>query len=136
MSATQNLAYAVVQIAHNFGAVAAVGGSLAAVMFRGVDTRKGLARIVFAGWGAQILSGAAFSVVSYHYYHQYPDIAGIAVIALGIKIVCAASGFLLLLTYLRRNTDWNVAKMNQVWIASFVLSVTALSAAAFLRWFS
>lgn len=136
MSATQNLAYAIIQVAHNFGAVAAVGGSLAAVKFRGIDTRKKLAWLALAGWGTQAASGAAFGAVSYYFYHRFPDIAGIAAIALGIKMACAASGFLLLAAYLLRSNDWAVTRMNAVWIASSALAVTALSAAAFLRWFS
>lgn len=136
MSATQNLAYAVVQVAHNFGAVAAVGGSLAALKSRGADTRKGLAKLALAGWGTQAASGAAFGAVSYYFYHQFPDIAGIAVVALVIKMVCAAIGFVLLATYLFRSANWTTARMNAVWIASSALAVTALSAAAFLRWFS
>lgn len=136
MSVTQNLSYAVIQVAHNFGAVATVGGSLAAVVLRGVDTRKRLARIVLAGWAMQVLSGAAFGAVSYYFYQQFPDIAGLAVIALEVKIACAAGGGLLLLIYLFSFTYVNVVTMNQVWIASSVLAVTALSAAAFLRWLS
>lgn len=136
MSATQNLAYSLVQVAHNFGAVAAVGGSLAALRFRSLDTRRNLAKLALAGWGTQGASGAAFGAVSYYYYHQFPDITGIATVALAIKMVCVAIGFLLLATYLFRSGNWTAAKMNAVWIASSALAVTALSAAAFLRWFS
>ncbi len=136
MSATQNLSYAIVQVAHNFGAVAAVGGSLAAIKFRGVETRKNLAWLALAGWGTQAASGAAFGAVSYMFYNQFPDISGIAVVALAIKIFCVAIGFLLLAMYVFRSADWPVARMNAVWIISSVLAVTALTAAAFLRWFS
>jgi hypothetical protein len=136
MSATQNLTYAIVQVAHNFGAVAVVGGSLAAMKFRGVDTRKKFAWLVLGGWGTQAASGAALGAVSYYFYHRFPDISGIAVVALGIKMVCVVMGFLLLGTYLCRSAGWTPARMNAVWIASSALAVTALSAAAFLRWFS
>ena len=136
MSATQNLAYAIIQVAHNFGAVATTGGSLAAVKFRGMDTRKLLARVALAGWGTQALSGATFGAVSYYFYGQFPDIAGIAVAALFIKMACAATGFLLMATYLLRSNNWTTARINSAWVASSVLAVTALSAAAFLRWFS
>jgi hypothetical protein len=136
MSAAQNLTYSIVQVAHNFGAVAVVGGSLAALSFRGLETRKKLAWLTFAGWGTQALSGAAFGAVSFHFYHQFPDISGLAVVALAIKIGCAAFGFLLMAAYLFRSADWTVARMNTVWIISSALSVTALSSAAFLRWFS
>jgi hypothetical protein len=136
MSATQNLAYAAIQVAHNFGAAAVVGGSLAATRFRGVDTRKKFAWLTLAGWGTQAISGAAFGAISYYFYHQFPDISGIAVIALIIKMVCVAMGFLLMATYLFRGESWTVSRMNGAWIVSSALAVIALSAAAFLRWFS
>lgn len=136
MSAAQNLAYATVQVVHNFGAVAAVGASLAGLKFRAADTRGGLARLALAGWGTQAVSGAAFGAVSYYFYHQFPDIAGIAVAALAIKMTCVAIGILLLAVYLFRSGDWTEKSMNAVWIVSSALAITALSAAAFLRWFS
>ena len=136
MSATQNLAYAIVQAMHNFGAVAIVGGSIAAMAFRDEGIRRKLAWLALVGWGTQAASGAAFGAVSYYFYHQFPDIAGIAVVALAIKMVCVAIGFLLLATYIFRSAEWTVAQMNVAWIVSSALAVTALSAAAFLRWFS
>lgn len=136
MSFTQNLAYSVVQIAHNFGAVAAVGGALGALKFRGVDTRKTLAKIALAGLAIQALSGAAFGAVSYFFYHQFPDIAGIAFAALIIKILCVIAGFLLLTFYLFRSKHWTVTGMNAAWFALSALIATALVAAAVLRWFS
>ncbi len=136
MSAAQNLTYAIVQVAHNFGAVAVVGGSLAALSFRGPETRKKLVWISLAGWGTQAVSGAAFGAVSYYFYHSFPDIAGIAAVALAIKMGCVAIGFILMATCLFRSADWTAARMNTVWAISSALAVIALSAAAFLRWFS
>jgi hypothetical protein len=136
MSATQNLTYAVIQVVHNFGAVATVGGSSAALKFRGVDTRKRLAWLVFSGWCVQGASGAAFGGVSYYFYGRFPDISGIAVNALVVKMLCVAIGFLLLATYLSRSNDWPVSRINGAWIASASLAVIALASAAFLRWFS
>ena len=136
MSATQNLAYAVIQVVHNFGAVAAVGGSLAATKSSSVDTRNKLAWLALVGWGTQGASGVAFGAVSYYFYHQFPDISGIAVAALVVKMACAATGFLLLAVYLFRGGIWPEEKRCHAWFASSALAVTALSAAAFLRWFS
>ncbi len=136
MSATQNLVYAVVQVAHNFGAVAAVGGSLAALKLRDVNTRKSLAKLVLVGWVTQGASGAAFGATSYYVYGRLPDIAGIAVAALTIKMTCVAIDFVLLTAYVFRSDKWTPAKTHAAWIASSALAVTALSAAAFLRWFS
>lgn len=136
MSNAQNLAYAAVQVLHNFGAVAAVGGSLAATRIKNADVRKKLALLVLAGWGTQAVSGATFSLVSFLYYNEFPDIAGIAVAALAIKILCAAAGFMLVAFYLLRGVNWAENKQSNVWHSSAILAVIALSAAAFLRWFS
>lgn len=136
MSTAQNLAYAAVQVAHNFGAVAVVAGSLAATRFRSPETRKKLAKLVLAGWGIQAVSGASFGAVSYYFYHQFPDIGGIAVAALFVKIACAASGFLLLAAYLYRGDSWPETRRKTAWLVSSALAITALTAAAFLRWFS
>lgn len=136
MSATQNLAYSVVQAVHNFGAVAAVGASLAAVKFRSIDIRKTLARFALAGLAIQAASGAAFGAVSYFFYHRFPDIAGIATVALAIKISCVIIGFLWLAAYFFQGCNWTAAKTNVMWISLSWLTVTALTAAAFLRWFS
>ena len=136
MSTAQNLAYAVVQVAHNFGAVAVVGGSLFALKIREAKARRKLAWLSLAGWGTQAASGAAFGAVTYYYYHQPPDISGIAIVALAIKIVCVAVGFLLLFTYLLRSENRAQETSNVAWITSSALAVTALCAAAFLRWFS
>lgn len=136
MSNAQNLAYAVVQVLHNFGAVATVGGSLAATRIKGADARKKLAWLVLAGWVTQAVSGAAFGLVSFLYYHKFPDIAGVAVAALVIKIFCAAMGFMLVAAYLSRGANWPENKRDRLWSSSAILAVIALSAAAFLRWFS
>lgn len=136
MSASQNLAYATVQVVHNFGAVAVVGGSLVAMKFRETDTRTELAIVVLAGWSMQALSGAGLGAISLYYYHHFPDIAGIALAALVIKMCCAVSGFLLMATYLFRSSNWTESRLDHFWILASMLAILAISAAAFLRWFS
>ncbi len=136
MSAAQNLSYSVIQVAHNFGAVATVGGSVIATQLRDNVMRQRLAHLVLIGWVTQAVSGATFGMVTYYYYHQLPDISGVAVGALGIKMVCAALGILLLTTYLWQSQRWNEQRKNKAWISSSVLAIAAISAAAFLRWFS
>jgi hypothetical protein len=136
MSAAQNLGYSVIQVVHNFGAVAAVGGSIVATRLRDNVTRRRLALLVLIGWLTQAVSGATFGMVTYYYYRHFPDISGIAVDALGIKMACATLGILLLSAYLWRNAHWSVQGKNAVWISSSALAITAISAAAFLRWFS
>ncbi len=136
MSTPQNLAYSLVQVAHNFGAVATVGGALAGVRLKDARTRKALAWLTLAGWGTQAVSGAAFGAVTYYFYHQFPDISGIAVVALVIKIICAAIGFVLMANYLYAGRRWSDRRHTGTWHASLTLAAIALASAAFLRWFS
>lgn len=136
MSDTQNLAYAVVQVVHNFGALATVGGSLAAIRFSNPETRRKLAKLALGGWITQGASGAAFGATSYYFYHRLPELSRIAVSALYIKMACVTAGVILLGIYLLRSKNRNESTGRKICLASSALAVTALTAAAFLRWFS
>ncbi len=134
----QNLGYAVVQVVHNFGAVAVVG-SAGYALWPGpalARMQKSLARTMLAGWAAQAASGGAFGGVSWLYYGRFPDIHGIAVAALVIKMACAAAGLMLVAIYLYRGAGWSDRAQQTTWRALATLAATALTAAAFLRWFS
>lgn len=134
----QNLAYALIQLVHNFGAVAVVGGAIAAhrLASEAPATQRRLAWLVLGGWLAQSASGASFGAISYYFYGQFPDIHHLARAALLVKMACAASGVLLAATYLRRATDWPPPRRAAIWKTLIALAVTALAAAAFLRWFA
>lgn len=134
----QNLGYAAIQVVHNFGAVAVVG-SAACALWRGPQLaamRKPLSWIMLAGWAAQAASGAAFGLVSWLYYGRFPDIHGIAVAALLIKMGCAAAGFALVAAYIYRGAGWGQRAQQATWRALATLAAAALTAAAVLRWFS
>lgn len=135
MSVAQNLSYAAIQVIHNFGAVAVVAGSLFAVGAHG-QTQTKLAYIALTGWVTQAVSGATFGMVSWHYYHHLPDLSGIALYALATKMICATLGILVLTAYLWRGERWTAGGRSKAWISSSALAIMALSAAAFLRWFS
>ncbi len=134
----QNLAYALIQLVHNFGAVAIVGGAAAArwLVRDAPATQRRLAWLVLAGWLAQSASGAGFGAVSYLFYGQFPDIHAIARVALMVKLACAAGGILLAAAYLRLAADWLPERRGTVWNTLLLLGVTALASAAFLRWFA
>lgn len=136
MSSAQNLIYAIIQVVHNFGAVAVVAGSLLALVLHERATRKRLAVLTLLGWLTQAASGATFGMTTFYYHHELPDISGIATYALGIKMLCASLGILLLATYLWRGERWKDQQVHGIWISSSVLAATALTSAAFLRWFS
>jgi hypothetical protein len=137
VSMTQNLLYATVQAAHNFGAVAAVGGSAAGVALKEPAARRKLAKVTSAGWLTQALSGACFGAVSYYYYHRFPDLGEISIGALTLKMACVTAALALFAFYFMWGRRWpGEARATFVWPASLALAVTALTAAAVLRWFS
>lgn len=134
-----DFAYALNQIVHNFGAVAVTAGAASARWSQPPDAvrqRRRLAWLVLSGWGAQATSGATFGAISYLTFGRLPDIHGIAVGALLLKIACAVAGFALSAAYLARESAWEQAGRQRAWAALVALSATALSAAAFLRWLS
>ena len=133
----QNLGYALTQVVHNFGASAVVGGAIASLWLAPrPELDRSLAWLVCLGWAAQVASGAAFGAISFYYYGKFPDIGGLAIAALAIKVACAASGFSLAALYLLRAASWTTAARRRIWHMLAGLSATALTAAAFLRWFS
>jgi len=134
---SENLAYALTQVVHNFGAAAVLGGAAFVLWptFRLEDTRK-FAGVILAAWGAQIVSGGLFGVTSLYYYGETPDLSSIAVTALAVKVAAAIAGFLLAAFYLVRGKQWGSAGVKRSFQSLAALGATALTAAAFLRWFS
>ncbi|MDP2760267.1 MAG: hypothetical protein Q8O64_07660 [Sideroxyarcus sp.] len=134
----QNLGYAIVQVVHNFGATAVVGGAAFMLYMapQPVPLQRKFAWLVGFGWGTQALSGMAFGAISYHYYGKFPDIHSIAIAALVVKMLCAVLGLSTVALYLRYADGWAGRQRHVVWRILFALGATALSAAAFLRWFS
>ena len=134
----ENLAYALTQVAHNFGAVAVVGGALlgrwplAALPL----VRRKLTWLILTGWILQCGSGAAFGTISYIYYGQFPDLHAIAFAALLVKMACALGGIGLAAAFLRYQGGWPEQRLEWIWSGLIIVGVTALSAAAFLRWFA
>jgi len=130
----QNLAYAITQIVHNFGAVTVVSGAVFALACRESDQQRRIAWMVLAGWLIQAVSGATFGAISYYYYAKFPDIFGIAVVALIVKVVCAVLGFTLAgWQLLAQHTE---TSRRYIWFILCGLGVLALSSAAVLRWYS
>lgn len=134
----QNLSYAAVQVVHNFGAAAVVGGPAFLLLagLTGAALQRKMAWLVGGGWLAQMLSGIGFGAVSYTAYGSLPDIHGIAITALYIKVLCASAGFLAALAVLKFSGGWSERRCHRIWQVLLVLGVIALTAAAFLRWFS
>jgi hypothetical protein len=135
----QDLGYALTQVVHNFGAVAVIAGAAAGRWARTAAVADGTRRfawLVLGGWLAQAISGATFGAISYASFGQFPEIHGIAVAALSVKIACAASGIALCALYLGRAPNWTGTQRADAWTALLTFGAVALCAAAFLRWFS
>jgi len=132
----QNLGYALTQVVHNFGASVVIGGAVASLWLAPrPELGRSLAWLVLSGWAAQMASGAAFGAISY-YYGQFPDLSAIAMVALALKVACAVSAFFLAAFYLLHGASQSTAWRHGVWLILAALGATALTAAAFLRWFS
>ncbi len=132
----ENLSYAIVQVVHNFGAVAVMGGATFALYPGTAALHRKLAWLVGFGWITQAMSGMSFAAVSYHYYGKLPDIHDIAMTALLIKMLCAVFGVSIVIIYLRYSTNLTIERRRLAWQLLTALGMTALTAAAFLRWFS
>lgn len=130
----QNLAYSIAQIFHNLGAVAIVGGSAAAIVIPEPILQRRIALSVLAGWLVQAFSGASFGAISYYYYAAFPDLAGVAKVALIVKIVCVSFGIVLAIWQVSTGAVAGISC--KTWSVTCGLGVLALSSAAVLRWFS
>ena len=134
----ENLSYALTQVIHNFGAVAVVGGAFFALKAKPdqLQLKKCMAWLVLIAWGAQGTSGVIFGGVSFYFYGEFPDLHAAAIGALVIKVLCAITGFALAALYVRGAAQWSEKGRHRSWHALTGLGATALTAAAFLRWFS
>jgi hypothetical protein len=133
----ENLAYALTQVIHNFGAALLVGGSVFWLWpLPRQEYARGFVWVILFAWGAQIVSGILFGVTSLYYYGETPDLSAVALTALVIKVCSAAAGFLLGAWHLARGKDWGWGQVKRLFQAQAGLAALALTAAAFLRWFS
>ena len=130
-------AYALVQVVHNFGAVAVVGGPAAAWLWtrEHVLAPRLFAWLVGCGWAFQALSGAAFGLTSWLSRGELPEVTGIARYALFTKVACAVIGFALASCILFSRGQRSFCRERWIWAILFALGAEAISAAAFLRWF-
>jgi hypothetical protein len=134
----QNFIYALIQVIHNFGAVTVVGTAASALwLVRGnAAVQHRLALLAAVVWAVQAASGALFGITTFYFEGHLPDIHGIAVDALLIKVFCALFGFILAVSYVKSNSGWTRDKQLLAWRVLLAIGVVALGSAAFLRWFS
>lgn len=132
----QNLIYAFIQVLHNFGAAAIIGFSVYGFMATKAGPKPGLGYLLAMAWLIQGVSGGFFGLTTYYYHHQLPDIHGVAMAALLIKIACVVLGFSIAASYAIWFKRYSLVFVRGIWIGLTLVGLTALSAAAFLRWFS
>lgn len=120
----QNLIYALIQLVHNENAAAIVALGAYGVWKVGRQPAPRLAWTLTALWGLQAATGALFGIVTYGFDRHLPDIHGIAIQALLLKMLCVVLGI---------GSRW---MGRWIWSASLLLGIIALGSAAFLRWFS
>jgi len=134
------LVYALVQAVHNLGAVAVVASPAVALGTRGRGERgesneSRLAWILLAAWGLQAASGAGFAAASYGLKGALPEVTGVALAALVIKMAATAAGFSLGAALLRVRRLASGRHRAVAWGLALGLALAALLAAAPLRWY-
>jgi hypothetical protein len=134
------LVYTLVQAVHNLGAVAVVASPAVGLGLRGrggtsAASERLLAWILLAAWGLQGASGAGFAAASYGLKGALPEVAGVALIALVVKVAATAAGVTLGagLLWARRLAGGRPRAV--AWGLGLGLAVAALLAAAPLRWY-
>jgi hypothetical protein len=131
------LVYALVQAVHNLGAVAVVASPAVALGFRGhgVGLERRLAWTLLLAWGLQAATGAGFAAASYGLKGQLPEVTGVALYSLAVKLFATAAGFALaaMLLWVRRLSS--PRSRAAAWSVCLGLAVAALLAAAPLRWY-
>jgi hypothetical protein len=131
------LVYACVQALHNLGAGAVVASpALALAMPAGSGRReRRLAWALLFAWGLQAASGAGFAAASYGLKGELPEVTGVALVALGVKLAATFGGLVLAagLLWLRRLNDPRSRAV--AWSVCLGLAIAALLAAAPLRWY-
>ena len=131
------LVYALVQAVHNLGAVAVVASPAVALGFRGhgVGLERRLAWTLLLAWGLQAATGAGFAAASYGLKGQLPEVTGVALYSLAVKLFATAAGFALAATLLWVRRLSSLRSRAVAWAACLGLAVAALLAAAPLRWY-
>lgn len=134
---SENLAYALIQVVHNFGAAAVLGGAVFMLWPASrLEHGRMFGWLVLVAWSAQIVSGGLFGLASLYYYGKTPDLSSVAMTALAVKVAAAITGCLLAALYLLLGRAWSRISVIYTFGTLAVLGAVALTAAAFLRWFS
>ena len=132
----ENLTYTIVQILHNFGAVTVFGSPIAGWWLE----RKNFAvhrltLLALLGWMAQGATGIGFALTSYTFKGAIPEVTGIALGALLIKVFSTLIGFVAAILIFRKGRQWKSQSRIRIWQSMLFLAFSAMTAAGFLRWY-
>lgn len=129
--------YTLLQIVHNFGAAMVVGSPAVGYWLGRGDTTlpRRLAWLTVVGAVAQMGSGIGFGLASRFIKGQLPEIEGVALVALLVKLFCVAAIVALMLRYVLTAASGEMPRQRRMWLATLILGTIALAAAAFLRWY-
>lgn len=135
-----DLIYALIQLGHNLGAVAVAGIPVAALVGERLETptsRRLLLGLAVA-WGVQAASGAGFALASLGLKGALPEVQGIALAALSVKIAATVLGLGAAALTAWRARTWNnraAAARRRFFRFELIVALVAFVAAAFLRWY-
>ena len=130
-----DLPYALVQVVHNLGAAGVVAPAVGALwLARDAAPHRRLAWLSTGSWALQGATGAGFAAVSWLGKGALPEVEGVALWALAIKVACTVLGLAAGVTLLRRRAAGSTTR-TWLWGASLAAGLGALCGAAFLRWY-
>jgi hypothetical protein len=133
----ENLVYALIQVAHNFGAVALVALPAVGLWLRtGPAGAQRISLILIAVAVAQASTGVSFGAAGLYFHGALPDIHGVAVVALWVKVTALGFALAAGAAILAYGSGWSEARRAGTWKLALFAAAAALTAAAFLRWYS
>ena len=132
-----DLIYTLIQLGHNFGALAVTGIPVAALAREsagGTFSRR-LSWWLVAAWALQAASGSGFALASWKLKGALPEVEGIALAALIVKIAATVLGLGLATIAAARSSRWTASGRRTIYHLEIVVALVPLAAAAFLRWY-
>src|SRR5258705_815594 len=132
-----DLVYALLQLVHNLGAAAVVGLPLVVLTLesRGEPPSRRLAALLVAAWIVPAATGIGFGVASLRLKGQLPEIQGVALGALAVKLGGTAVGLATAALGFLRGATWSRAAWRRAAWTGLAAALMPLGAAAFLRWY-
>ena len=130
--AADSLVYSLIQALHNLGAALALGAPVFWLALAPPAERvRPILGLLAAVWALQGITGAGFGAASWLLYGRLPELHPIAVGALALKVFCVLGGLALSILLLARRSG---PPARGPWLGLAALAVSALTAAAVLRW--